>query len=265
VALESGAEDWDSLHQRIDALDLPQRPDARVAARYAAEIAGHEANVVLLGVTRELAALGDKLTVVDWSREQIDQLWSSQPPSREAILADWRAMELPRRFTAAVGDGSLSTLAWPDDYARALGRVADGLLPGGRLVVRCYLAPDTPEALEDVVRDVESGREPSFHATRWRVAMAVAGSRGNVTVADIYDAFEEAFPDREALSGRTGWSMATIGLIDAFRGSPLVYSFITRQALLKTLSSTFTGARFTSSGEYPLSERCPLLVAERAG
>jgi len=260
------ARGWRDLHARIDLLELPQRPDARIAARYAAELAGHDARVLLLGVTRELAGLGDSLTVVDWSREQIERLWPGGLSRRGVVLADWREMSLPRaRYTAAVGDGSLSTLAWPEDYRATLANVVAALAPGGRLVVRCYLAPDTPETLDCVVRDVEAGREPSFHAARWRMAMAVAGRQGNVGLARIHEAFEQAFPDRERLARATGWSLATIGVIDAFRASPMVYSFITGAELLETLPEDFVAARFVPSGDYPLSERCPFLVAERAG
>lgn len=266
MADDAGSQGWRDFHKRVEALGLPQRPDARIAACYARLIEGRDARVLLLGVTRELAELGKDLTAVDWSEEQIEQVWIGDRPDRRSLLADWRAMDLPRAAcTAAIGDGCLSTLAWPDDYYRTFSRVAHALVPGGRLVLRCFVAPDDPEPLEQVAEDVLSGREPSFHATKWRVAMAVAGARGNVVVADIHSAFERLFPDRKVLAERTDWHPSTIGLIDAFRGSQLIYSFVIRSAILATLPHTYADARFVSSGDYPLAERCPFLVAERAG
>lgn len=259
------ARGWESFHRRLDALRLPQRPDARVAARLAKLIAGHDERVLLLGITRELAGLGRELTAVDWNREQIERLWPSGAPGRNAVLADWREMDLGgERFTAAVGDGSLSTLECPADYARALGRVADALAPGGMLAVRCFVAPDRPETVEDVVADVLAGRETCFHATRWRLAMALAATGPNVAVAGVHAAFERAFPDRSELCRRTGWAPETVALIDAYRGSGLAYSFPSRRALIEAVASRFVNARFVSSGSYSLSERCPFLIAERA-
>jgi hypothetical protein len=44
----------------------------------------------------------------------------------------------------------------------------------------------------------------------------------------------------------------------------LRYSFVTRAAVLDTLPRALVNARFVPSGHYPLAERCPFLVAERA-
>jgi SAM-dependent methyltransferase len=253
----AGGDGWRDYHKRV----RPLPPD--IPLRVAEQIADHEARVLLLGVTRDLAELGDDLTAVDFCREQIDHVWIGDRPGRRAILADWREMDLlAGHFTAAIGDGSFSTLAWPEDYRRALERIAASLAPGGLLVVRCFLAPDEPEDLHRLLDDVRAGRATNFFGARWRIGMALAAS-GNVAVAAIYDEFERAFPDRDRLASTTGWSRETIDLIDAYRDSELVYSFLTRQELLATLTDTFTRARLVSSGDYPRSERYPLLVAER--
>lgn len=267
MARDDSAVGWGEFHKRLPALGLPQIPDADVVARFASHIAGHAERVLLLGITRALAELGSDLTAVDSNATQIEKLWPGDRPNRRAIHDDWRTMNLaPGRFSAAVGDGSLSTLAWPTDYAVVFARVAGALAPEGRLVVRCFLAPDEPETLEQIVRDVHCGDERSLHALRWRVAMAAAGASGNVAVSRIHDAFCEAFPDWPKLAERTGWDLAVIQqAIGTARNSQLVYSFVTRQRVLDTLPANLVGARFVTSGEYPLSDRCPFLVAERAG
>jgi hypothetical protein len=192
-------------------------------------------------------------------------VWIGDRPDRRALLADWREMDLPRgHFTAAVGDGSLSCLVWPHDYRRALGRVADALVPRGVLAVRCFVAPDEPKTAEAIADDVLAGRVASFYSARWRLAMALAGS-GNVAVTQVHAAFERLFPDRAALAAVTGWDPAAIDQIDAYRDSDLVYSFLNRRDLLETVDERFGNARFVSSGDYPMAEHYPLLVAERRG
>jgi SAM-dependent methyltransferase len=253
----AGGEGWREYHKRV----RPLSPDIR--GRVAEQIAGHDARVLLLGVTRDYAVLGEDLTAVDFCPEQIANVWIGDGPGRRAILADWREMDFPPgSFTAAVGDGSLSTLTWPADYRRVLEKVASALVPGGLLVVRCFMAPDEPETVEQVIDAILAGRAASFYGARWRLGMALTGS-GNVAVAEIHQSFERAFPDRDALARATGWSRATIDLIDAYRGSALIYSFLTRRELLETVADTFANARFVSSGEYPRAEGYPLLVAER--
>jgi hypothetical protein len=174
-------------------------------------------------------------------------------------------MDLPRgHFTAVTGDGSFSTLVWPNDYRLTLDRVADALVPGGRLVVRCYIAPDEPESLAQIADDVLARRAASFYSARWRIAMALAAG-GNVAVPAIRQAFDLAFPDRSALSLATGWDRETIDEIDAYLDSDLVYSFLTRTQIVETLTDRFTDSRFVSSGNYPMAEHYPLLVADRRG
>lgn len=258
---------WCEFHKRAAVLGLPQIPDAAIVGRYAELIAGRDQRVLLLGITRALAGIGKDLTAIDLSQTQIERMWPGDAPDRRARRGDWRDMELPRGgFTAAIGDGSLSTLAWPDEYRNVLERVADSLVPGGLLVIRCFIAPDTPEKLEDVVRAVLSGRERECNATRWRIAMAAVDAKGSIRARDLASTWRRAFPPSTELADCTGWSVEGIDLIlDSFARATLSFSFVTRADLLGTLPASLVNARFVSSGDYPLAERCPFLVAERAG
>ena len=250
---------WRDYHKRVRPLHVD------IASRVAEAIAGHDQRLLLLGVTRAYAKLGSDLTAVDWCEEQIARVWIGDRPDRRAVFADWREMDVGReRFTAAVGDGSLSTLAWPHDYRRTLERVAWSLVPEGLLVVRCFVAPDITEPVEQVAADAFAGGVASFFAARWRIAMALAGS-GNVRVTAIHEAFERVFPDRGALAAATGWNPETIDIIDAYRKSDLIFSFLNRRDLLNIVAERFDDARLVSSGDYPMAERYPLLVAERRG
>jgi hypothetical protein len=258
---------WCEFHQRATFLGLPQIPDAAIVGQVAALIRDLDERVLLLGITRALAGLGADLTAVDLSETQIERMWPGDLPDRRAILGDWRTMESRRSsFTAAIGDGALSTLEWPGEYRNVLERVANSLAPGGIVVIRCFIAPDEPETLEQIADDVLSGRETSVNATRWRVAMAATDANGSIFARDLAATWRRLFPSLPELAERTGWSLEGMELIlGSFERASLRYSFVTRAAVLETLPGSLTGARFVSSGDYALSARCPFLVAERAG
>ena len=222
--------------------------------------------MLLLGVTVALTGLGADLTALDFSATQVARMWPGDTGDRRARLGDWRELEPPAvPFTAAIGDGSLSTLAWPGDYREVLGGVAAALAPGGVLVIRCFVAPNRPETLERVVADVLEGRERDCNAARWRLAMAAADPQGSIAAQDFAAIWRRAFPDFAALAQLTGWSIEGMNVIfDSFSRSDARFSFVTREALLDTVPASLVGARFLPSGDYPLAERCPFLVAERA-
>jgi hypothetical protein len=248
-------------------LGVPLVPDVGIVARYRGLIAGRDRRVLLLGITRSLAGLGCDLTAVDFSETQIAQLWPGDSPTHRAMLADWRSLDTSGEFfSAAVGDGCLSALDWPHEYRTVLARAADALEPGGRLVVRCFIAPEEREAIEDIVEDVLSGSETNRDAARWRIAMAAADDDGSIAAADLAAIWRRVFPSQAELARRTGWDLAAMEMLfDSLSRGTLRYSLVTRSEVLETLPATMVDARFVPSGNYPLSERCPFLVAERAG
>jgi hypothetical protein len=266
VEVAGGDGGWCEFHKRATVIGLPQIPDARIVRRYAELIEGRSERVLLLGITRALAGLGDDLTALDKSQAQIDRMWPGNGPTRRAILGDWREMEAPAEgYTAAIGDGCLSALDWPIDYRAVLNRLAGSLLNGGRVVIRCFVAPDEPETLEQVVDEVLSGRERQCDATRWRIATAAADARGGIGVRDLAATWRRVFPPLPELAERTGWSLEAMELLlQSFERASLRLSFVTRSAILETLPPALVNVRFLPSGDYPLAERCPFLVAERA-
>lgn len=256
---------WAAFHARWSRLRPPLRADADVVAEVTRQIDGHAGHVLLLGVTPELSGLGRTMTAVDWSPQMIAHIWRGDDEDRRALLADWRALPLlPQPCTAAIGDGSLATLRWPDDYTAVFARLRHALAPGARIAIRGYLTPDVPETLAQVRDATLAGAAGNFHALKWRVAMAVAGAGGdpNVAVADILGAFNHAFPDRARLAHASGWPLTTIDEIDAYRDSPAVYSFVTRDQMRAAAPAWLTDLRFVPAGSYPLADRCPLIVAD---
>ncbi len=256
--------DWGGFFQRWSRLKPPLRPNAEIVARIAASAGGAQRRVLLLGVTPELALAFADVTAIDKTRSMIDHIWPGDTPQRRAIAGDWLHMDQSLgSFDAAVGDGSLSAVTSLDEIAEVLRRVAGRLPPGGPCVFRTYVRPDSLS--EDDIARPATGAEPmNFHAFKWRIAMYLAGRHGAaIPLTLIHDFFVRRFPGREDLSRRTGWPLADIDGIDAYRDSATAYCFPSRQELLAALPETLTGAGFHPSGSYDLAADCPLFVARR--
>lgn len=256
--------DWDAFHRRRARLGPPLKPTNDVVACIEAVLAERDTPepVLLLGATSELACSAPNVLAIDWSAPMIAQVWRGAAPTRPAIQADWRRMPLAAAScAAAMGDGSLNCVRHPRDYRTVLAEVAHAVRSRGVLAMRVYLRPECRESLADVASSATAGA--SFHALKWRIAMALAENDANVPVVRIRDAFEQLFASRRALAARTGWTLETIAEIDAYAGSDLVYSFPTAEQLVATLPGAFEDVRLIGSGDYPLAERCPILAARR--
>lgn len=252
------------FHQRRSRLKPPLRPDAEIVSAYRAALGSHASHILLLGVTEELADIGHETTALDISRKMIAHAWPGDTATRKAIRGDWLDMPFgERRFSAAIGDGILAAIP-PPQYTTLAAQFARALLPGARIVLRLYETPERGEAVEQVREAAMGGTIRGFHAFKWRLAMALATEANSaaVPVARIHQTFESTFPDRQALSAKTGWSMEDVSEIDAYRGGALIYQFPTRAQLVAHLPASFSNVRFLPSGSYELAERCPLLVAD---
>ncbi|WP_420382005.1 hypothetical protein [Novosphingobium sp.] len=256
---------WKQFHERRNRLRLPQRPDQAVVDRFADLVCDHDARVLMLGLTPELATIGHDLTIADWNDEALHRPVPRASERTSLVRIDWREMVFPpHAFTAVIGDGGMTMVPSAADYRQIFARLADCMVPGAPVVVRCFVSPDDPEPLSAIRDAVMSGQEPSFHALKWRVAMAAAAPAGVIPVRAIAAAFDECFPDRTDLCAQTGWPPHLVAEIDNYRISDAVYTFFNRAALFATLPATFANPRLVASGDYPLSHCCPFLVAERA-
>lgn len=257
---------WAKFHSLWAQYTPPLRPNREVADAVRTAIAGHDENVLLLGVTPELADAGRQVTALDNNEMMIAAVWPGGSAHRRAVKGDWLAMPFPAStFSAAIGDGSLSAFAWPDGHRQIFAQLARVLQPGGRLVVRLFKQPERGEPLATVMASAWAGEIQNFHAFKWRLAMALVAASGgpNLPVQAILTTFEREFPDRRKLAESTGWPMAQIDTIDVYRGSREVYSFMTLEQIRQTMPSNFTNPRLQNVGSYELAERCPLLITER--
>lgn len=258
---------WDKYHSNWNELEAPLRPVQQTVGIMEREGGTSERDVVLLGVTPELAGLGRTLLAVDASLQMIGALWKGDTPTRRAVVGEWSALPATDHgMDAIVGDGSLNVVDHSDVRQAILRESARVLRPEGRLAVRVFTSPVRREGLSGIKKEVLSGVIENFHAFKWKLAMALAGADPNrsVPVSLIRDAANELFPDRALLARSTGWRHSSINTVDAYAGSQVVYSFPTRAQIVREASIAFKKVRLMRSGVYPLSERCPILVAELA-
>lgn len=260
--------------QRVGAPLRPTEDDGRLMLAMAApalQAGAGPASIVVLGVTPEVVQLPwpepASLEAFDHSAEMIASVWRPHPSLPSSVRqVSWQAMPLAgHSVDVAAGDASLNALPALSDYDDVLAEVARVLKPTGALVLRCFIRPDVAETLDAVAAAALSGRIASFHALKWRVAMARPnGAEFSVAVADILADFERIFPDRDHLARCAGWPRTTIDTIDAYRGVSTRYTFPTLAALLARCAAHFELAE-TGVGRYELAERCPTIRLRPAG
>jgi SAM-dependent methyltransferase len=261
------ASHWEQFHRRWARIKAPLRPNAEIVAAFEAALAGHSGRVLLLGVTPELADLGRELVAVDRNAAMIENVWPGDLGRRRAQAGDWLDLRFPQgHFTAVIGDGSLSLLAYPAGHRALYAQLEHILKPGGRAVFRTFATPEEGESVDAVADRAWAGRAGNFHGFKWQLAMAVVSGGGdaNIGVTAIRDVFNIVFPDRNALSAATGWSLEDIATIDVYENSPDVYSFATLSQLRAVVPKSFPRIYIEAVGSYPLADRCPFLVLERA-
>lgn len=279
IMVDETTETLATLWQRNSALwqqlASPLRPSAEDVGLYQKALKAWRSErgemadrILLLGVTQELRGMDwpadAELVSCDHSRPMIDNLWhcAAFPGVRAMpVCADWQAM--PLRNTSrnvAIGDGWASMLA-PNSLRRVISELHRVLEPGGLLVTRLYLFPECAENPADIATAALAGEMRSFHAFKWRFAMAVQGgaTEQGVRLADIWNTFTLLLPDRSALSSRTGWSLETIATIDSYCGAQGRYYYHRLDTYLSLLESTFEIASIDQPG-YELGERCPVIA-----
>lgn len=243
----------------------PEDVAAVMAAAAAWEAsAGRPPRVLVLGVTPELVGVGWATPPVAIERSAAVIGALVQPGRARPLQADWCALPLAdASIDLVLGDGSPSSMVYPGPYRRLAAEVARVLAPGGRLVLRLFAAPPAREPLAAVADDLAAGRIGSFHALKWRVAMAIQPDERNVAVTDLAVAIDALVPDRAALAARTGWPRPVLDAVDVYRGSPVTYSFPTRAELEAALAPHLVVVDEVTPG-YELGERCPTVTWARA-
>jgi len=254
--------------QQVGSPLRPTEEDREIILTLSLPALSHSRNtseVIVLGVTPELVQLNwpgnIRLQAFDHSAEMIASVWRPHfrnPSSVQQVR--WQSMPLEdESVDLVIGDGCVTVLPCADDCRAVFAEASRVLKPTGLLVMRCFIRPERAESAEDVVTALYNGMIGSFHALKWRVAMAInPDGEFSVAVAGIHALFERLFPDRDQLAGYTGWSREAIDTIDAYSGTDIRYTFPTISELTE-LALPFAAVVDARKGTYELAERCPIL------
>jgi len=263
---------WQQHASQWSLVGAPLRPSpADAALMRGAALAhhgpgAHDLQVCVLGVTPEVVGLdwppGSTIRAFDHSADMVQKVWRPHPTLRcEVSLADWSELPLDHgTVDVFAGDNSLGALPSVVKCQDVLRELHRALKPTGVLCLRCFIAPELPETLQAIQEEVGRGRVGSFHALKWRVAMALCpGPDHNVAVHRIVECFDSLFPDRQLLSHRQGWPVTVINTIDAYRDSDVRYTFFTWKALERVAAPWFS-IQTMEYPDYELAERCPTVT-----
>lgn len=227
----------------------------------------NEPIALVLGVTPEFVRLewpmGTKLLAIDRSMGMIRSVWPGFPQAAEGgVCADWLRLPLPSHgVDIVVADGVWTTLDFPSGYVRLADSLGEVLhRHRGELLLRCFVAPEIPEPADTVIDDLLKRRIGSFHAFKWRLAMAIQrGVAYGVRLGEVWDYWERQGISTGDLVRLLGWPPQEIATIDAYRDVNTRYTFPTLSELNRLLSGYFKEVA-CEIPPYELGSRCPIIV-----
>jgi SAM-dependent methyltransferase len=274
-------EHWRSFAAHFDLLGSPLRPcdeDVKIIEEMLAdepEVFGATARkrAWLLGVTPEIATLRwpqeVELLAVERVQAMIDSVWPGDTERRRAICADWLDAPFPdQSLDLAIGDGCLTAVGFPDELSRLLASLHRCLRRDGYLMLRLFCRPDVAETPDVVIAALQSGAIGSFHAFKWRLAMAGQGiaDAPDVAVNEVWQVWHAARIDMYALAVARGWPPEQVGTIEFYQGSAARYNFMCYDDTIRHLQHAGFDLVATRIGSYELAERCPhVLLRKRPG
>lgn len=227
----------------------------------------NEPIALVLGATPEFARLdwpmGTMLLAIDRSMGMLRSVWPGFPKAEKGgVCADWLRLPLPSHAVdVVVADGVWTTLDFPSGYGLLAAALREVLHQRrGELVLRCFVAPEIPELADKVVDDLLRGRIGSFHAFKWRLAMAMQqGAASGIRLGEVWDFWERQRINQGELVGLLGWDPEAIATIDAYRDVNTRYTFPTLSELIRLLRGYFEEVT-CEIPPYELGSRCPIIV-----
>lgn len=254
---------WSGHSRNWDKFGPPLRPTTAVADHMREQmISGNR--ILMLGVTPELHAVFDNIIAVDRDPDMIRNVWPGDTDTKTAIQGEWLQMRWPEgSFDGIACDGGLGMLEDPDDMRYFQSLCMRWLKPGGTVVHRLFERPTGRYAItrERLLLEVDDHDRVNWHAFKWLMAFNICDVKddSNLGLVEIMDLFNDMFPDRDALSIRTGWSRESIDTIDLYAGSDKVSYFGTREEYAATIPGSAIDVSFRVIPGYDLSEHCPIM------
>ena len=255
---------WHDHAAQWSRITSPLRPHPQDVEIFKSVLKDIDGTCLLFGVTPELSEIHIPLVAVDSNIGMIGHLWRDNP-TRSAFQANWLSLPFPHKhFGGALGDGCVNMLHYPSQYLTWFGQLERVLRNKALVTLRIFARPENCLSVNAVCEQVGQIKQ-NFHAFKWRFAMALVAAQvpkePNIAVMEILAQFNKHFPDREALSNRSGWDIADINTINVYADSPAVYSFPTLHEFMTTIPPAFIKTN-VKVAEYDLAECCPFVVMQ---
>ena len=258
--------------QHVGAPLRPTEEDQHLLFSVARTVLNHPApRLMVMGVTPEVVNLpwpaDAHLTAVDRCEQMIARVWQPHEAISSAVeCADWHRLPFEdKRFQLVIGDGCTTQFEGESDYLEIFAELSRVLRDDGLLTMRCFIRPDTPESLDAVVTAAHAADINNFGSLKWRLAMALVGHSQDmvIPVTRITEAFDELFPDRDALATEANWAREEIDTIDAYRDNRVCYTFPTLTELENILNPYFW-LENVCTASYELASQCPILSLRKS-
>lgn len=264
---------WDAIARNYGAFTSPLVPCREDIDMYEHAIAAYSESpqprgidALMLGVTPALALMRwpprTRITAVENSPAVIRALWPGDIPDvRKVKCANWfAALHGRKSCDIVVGDGSLAACRFPFEVRALSHSIRELLTDKGILVVRSYVRPPVPEAVEDVFRALLGGAAMSVDCFKLRLWLAMQQSATEgVAVREAAEILEDYRLDPKTMEERLGWTEAAIEPFTTWRTSNSIYTFPTLSELREVLSKVFDEVSI-SFPRYELGSCCPMLV-----
>ena len=265
---------WNDAATRFDDWGPPLRPcpeDIRIMQEMIAD--WHRVNhagkprIFLCGVTPEIVTMPwpfpFEMIGMDQAESMVHLVWPGDLPGiRRGVVGNWLASGLAQGSQdVVVGDGGFAFFASPDAQKALMAELHRVLSPAGLFLYRHFAQIENRESLDEVIAAARSSGIGSFHAFKWRLAMALqADSPSGVRQHDIWTAWRHANINPAKLP-QPGWSERAVSTIDLYRDKQARLYFPTVREFSALLEEHYSGVEVRYPA-YEMGERCPIIAAK---
>jgi len=236
------------------------------AVRRFADRPARPLNALLWGVTPEIATMswpeGTQLLAIDKSQPMIDLVWPGDVAGfRKAVQGDWFEYRCTEpRHDVVIGDGNFAPLDFPRSYRALAAAARASLTDTGIVISRFWVRPSKSETPDAVLEDLRANRIQSFHAFKFRLAMALQDdAETGVAVSEVFAEWKRARVDMGSLLAMTGWQRETVDMIHLYEGKTSRLAFPSIGELEAVMSEYFDTLE-TRCLDYELGGCCPIVT-----
>lgn len=247
------------LHSKNwDKLSAPARPNPSVINTYKQLIP--DGNILLLGVTPEIANSYQVITAIDNDEKMIKNVWPGDTLTKRVLLANWETFITAEKFNGVIGDVALTLLGDKKKITNFNQKAFDMLHPNGVVAQRIIHKPQTVLTREQLIEMLNKPATINFNAFKWLMFMTHSNeTHQKIQFTNVRKFFNEIAPDRQVVSEKTGWTLDQINTIDFYENAKVEVIILSKKEWLETIPKDAVNVQFIYNDDYDLAELCPIL------